>query len=321
MLSEIPIIVLTGGPCAGKTTALATIKRYFEDLGFNVILVPEAATTVLEMGFSLREFDALERERFQKGVLKVIFGLEDTAMDLAKVKAKSIIICDRGALDGAAFCEQDGWNRVMEGKTIEELLGRYSGVIHMVTAADGAEEYYTLENNKVRNGSGAEAIVADKKLQKIWSMHHNFKIVNNYGTFADKMKNVIKEISGFVGLPKIEKKHSYSVFVNREIVGNKHTVEFGSLPGGNMLISRNYGTHISYYLKHVNSGNWETQRLIDSLEYKSLSSSIIDRKTVENIVWVENNVVFTLNKTESILEYYAEEEIQIDGIKKTFLLV
>ena len=38
---EIKRIVLTGGPCAGKTTALASIQATFSRQGYKVITVPE----------------------------------------------------------------------------------------------------------------------------------------------------------------------------------------------------------------------------------------------------------------------------------------
>lgn len=46
-------IVLTGGPCAGKTTSLAHITERFRDLGFNVYVVPETATTLILGGVNL----------------------------------------------------------------------------------------------------------------------------------------------------------------------------------------------------------------------------------------------------------------------------
>ena len=33
-------IVLTGGPCAGKTTALQQIEREFTEKGYHVLIVP-----------------------------------------------------------------------------------------------------------------------------------------------------------------------------------------------------------------------------------------------------------------------------------------
>lgn len=43
------VIAITGGPCAGKTSAMAAIKK---DLtGHNVCIVPEAATLLFAGGF------------------------------------------------------------------------------------------------------------------------------------------------------------------------------------------------------------------------------------------------------------------------------
>ena len=36
--------VLTGGPCAGKTTSLDRLSTFFRDRGFRVYVVPEAST-------------------------------------------------------------------------------------------------------------------------------------------------------------------------------------------------------------------------------------------------------------------------------------
>jgi dephospho-CoA kinase len=43
-------ICLTGGPCAGKTTALATLNQVLTQLGFKVLQVPEAATMLMKGG-------------------------------------------------------------------------------------------------------------------------------------------------------------------------------------------------------------------------------------------------------------------------------
>ena len=51
---EITRIVLTGGPCAGKTSALARIQNEFSKLGYFVIFVPEAATEAILSGASPR---------------------------------------------------------------------------------------------------------------------------------------------------------------------------------------------------------------------------------------------------------------------------
>ena len=43
-------ICLTGGPCAGKTTALVSIAQVLSQLGFRVLQVPEAATMLMKGG-------------------------------------------------------------------------------------------------------------------------------------------------------------------------------------------------------------------------------------------------------------------------------
>lgn len=43
-------ICLTGGPCAGKTTALATLSLHLKQIGYRVLLVPEAATILMKGG-------------------------------------------------------------------------------------------------------------------------------------------------------------------------------------------------------------------------------------------------------------------------------
>lgn len=43
-------IVLTGGPCAGKTTAITILSEKLRENGFKVYIVPEAASTIFQSG-------------------------------------------------------------------------------------------------------------------------------------------------------------------------------------------------------------------------------------------------------------------------------
>ena len=43
-------LVLTGGPCGGKTTAQNRLATFFESLGWRVFRVPETATILLNGG-------------------------------------------------------------------------------------------------------------------------------------------------------------------------------------------------------------------------------------------------------------------------------
>ena len=49
-MKDIKRIVLTGGPCAGKTTALAKIVEHFSNLGYQVFTLPEVPTMFTAAG-------------------------------------------------------------------------------------------------------------------------------------------------------------------------------------------------------------------------------------------------------------------------------
>ena len=70
-------------------------------------------------------------------------------------------------MDGNAYVTKNIWNRILEDYDLNEHKlrdQRYDLVIHLSTAADGAEEFYSLENNQARSESIPFARELDKKL-------------------------------------------------------------------------------------------------------------------------------------------------------------
>jgi len=47
---QVSRIVITGGACAGKTTALSTLSQKLNQMGFFVLVVPEAVTMMVKGG-------------------------------------------------------------------------------------------------------------------------------------------------------------------------------------------------------------------------------------------------------------------------------
>jgi thymidylate kinase len=76
----ITIIVITGGPCSGKTTGLARLKRMLEDRGYKVLVSPESATKLIEAGMPLGELPMIE---FQEEILLDILAQEDRIFSIA----------------------------------------------------------------------------------------------------------------------------------------------------------------------------------------------------------------------------------------------
>ena len=50
-------LVLTGGPCGGKTTGQAKLATFFENLGWKVFRVPETATVLMSGGIAFGELN------------------------------------------------------------------------------------------------------------------------------------------------------------------------------------------------------------------------------------------------------------------------
>lgn len=79
---------------------------------------------------------------------------------------------------------------------------RYNAVIHMVTAATGAEAFYTLDNNTARSESMAKARELDYKVLSAWVGHPHIFVVDNTTDFKRKINRVEDIICQFVGAPR-----------------------------------------------------------------------------------------------------------------------
>ena len=64
--------VITGGPCAGKTTGLSKIDEEISEKGWKVIIVPETATEVKVSGITPKEIpvDDFQRVIIERGINK-----------------------------------------------------------------------------------------------------------------------------------------------------------------------------------------------------------------------------------------------------------
>eukprot|EP01049_Picozoa_sp_SAG25_P005114 SAG25_NODE_340_length_9458_cov_4.740571_1_plen_329_part_00 len=165
-------IVLTGGPGGGKTTAMERMRDFLSDRGFRVYTVPEAATILFSNGLAFADFDTEDKVlEFQTAILKTQMHLEDTFEQLARtVEKPSVLLCDRGAMDGSAYCSADSWRRLMSKtglSSVEVREGRYNAVFHLQSAAEGAEAFYSNAGGH-RLETAEEARELDKKVLAAW---------------------------------------------------------------------------------------------------------------------------------------------------------
>lgn len=140
---------------------------------------------------------------YQTELARIQIEHEEHFMELAlRITKPSVIICDRGVFDGKAFCPPAVWAHVLAnlGTTEPALLKRYNAVIHMVTAADGAEAFYNMDN-PARREDPAQAQEVDRRLRQCWEDHPGLHIVENDGRpFVQKIQEVVSIIYGLVGV-------------------------------------------------------------------------------------------------------------------------
>jgi len=104
-------------------------------------------------------------------------------------------------MDIAAYLPEKQWAELLAYAKYHEdhFMARYDMVVHLVTAADGAEKHYTTSNNAARTETAEEAKTLDKKIVKCWQKHKKHTIVDNSTGFADKLVRVEKAIFECVG--------------------------------------------------------------------------------------------------------------------------
>lgn len=172
----VPMIALTGGPCGGKTTFMRELREQDPD-AVRWLMVPEAAPLLFSAGLRARE------RAFQRAVVTLQIGLEEACS--AAAKPTQMLLCHRGVLDPLAYWLAAGWlereffDEVGFGRA--ELIGRYSGVIHIRTAALGAEQHYRRWPDAHRPETIEQSATIDNLCIKAWCVHPRHTIIgNNY---------------------------------------------------------------------------------------------------------------------------------------------
>lgn len=147
--------------------------------------------------------------RFQINLMKLQITLEDIFTEIGSdlyPEDQVVILCDRGVMDGAAYMTKPMWQALLDetGWSNTQLRDkRYDMVLHLITAADGAKDYYSSDSNQSRYEGLEAAIATDKKTQLCWFGHPRFSIIDNsLPGFNNKIKRCLDRIFHYLGLPK-----------------------------------------------------------------------------------------------------------------------
>lgn len=170
----IPRIVLTGGPCGGKTSSLIYLRKRLPELGIVPIFVPEMATMMFNSGIKWKDVakDKVQAFRFQVSMIKNQITNEDMIYSFAHLVpgAKKVVIMDRGTIDNMVYA-QDEWHEdiLSQVGSLGYLKLRYDGIIHLNSLAwgDGYEE--EKQSNEARFEPREEAIKVDERTFQMWN--------------------------------------------------------------------------------------------------------------------------------------------------------
>ena len=194
-------IVITGGPCAGKTTAMGWIKEAFTDHDYTVLFVPETATELITGGVA--PWTCGTNALYQECQVELQLTKERLFVQAARTMPgrKILIVCDRGGMDNWAYMNEEESQQVLEylHLTKEAILSRYDAVFHLDTAARGIQNAYTLANNGARIETPAQAVALDDRTRAAWQDHPSHRIIQSGEDFVAKMRSLIHEIGLFLG--------------------------------------------------------------------------------------------------------------------------
>lgn len=197
-------IVITGGPCGGKSTAIERVKSEFEALGYRVLLVQETATELIRGGVA--PWTCPTNADYQWLQMSMQIQKEKIFEHAAEVMKEDniLIVCDRGLIDNKVYMSNEEFLGVTLhlGVNEVELRDNYDAVFHLVTAANGAEKFYTTANNSARTETPEQARELDAKLIDAWTGHPHLRIIGNETTFENKIKRLLEEIKLFAGIPE-----------------------------------------------------------------------------------------------------------------------
>lgn len=175
------LVVLTGGPGAGKTAIIEFIRMAFCR---HVKVLPEAAGVVFHGGFP-RDSSPVKLRAVQRAIYHVQRELERSMEE----ENAAVILCDRGTVDGLAYWPgpEDFWKEV--DSSLSDELDRYSAVIHLRTPRE--ENGYNY-SNPLRIEGPEEARAIDERIGELWADHPNWHEVPPTDDFLVKARSAME---------------------------------------------------------------------------------------------------------------------------------
>lgn len=167
---KIKKIVLTGGPCSGKSTIMELLKKEYPNFHF----VPEVATIIIHQLGILPGSDVLSQNRFQRAIYRTQKLFEATSAQYATSHNMDALILDRGTWDGSVYLS--GGAQAFESVVSTTQFEEYKCYDSIVFLSVPPKEIYDRkrDNNPARSETYDQAYELGQKIYNAWRYHPSF---------------------------------------------------------------------------------------------------------------------------------------------------
>lgn len=185
---ELPMVVVTGPPCSGKSKALVELNERF---GEEIHFIPEAASLIIgKVGIPFPIGDPFAIARFQQSLATIQRSFEFLAKTEAIRSGKRGVVLDRGDVDCAAYLPNglDDFE-VLTQTDRAYAYSRYSCVLCLEIPSRAIYDQHKADNT-VRRETYEEAHALGEAMHNVWCGHPNYTFIRNAGSWEEKFETI-----------------------------------------------------------------------------------------------------------------------------------
>ena len=179
-------VVLTGGPCGGKTESIMFLSDKLIGYGYSVSFIEETADLLLKMGFMPNE--NISTFDFQDLLLKIQFIREYS------IEGKTeVLLCDRGLLDGKAYIDNDSFKKILDNTNLDEIsiMNTYDTALYFRSISYELPELFI---QKRIYESPSKGQLRDEQCRRIWNSKISQNSYNNLDGLTTKQKLALSSL-------------------------------------------------------------------------------------------------------------------------------
>jgi CYTH domain-containing protein/predicted ATPase len=196
-------LVLSGGPCAGKSSCLPALTEFLRDRGWQTIIAPEIASMVMDGGFSLSGHKGVHYSAVAVALIEFQSNRRESYRALAHASGQdTIILYDRGECDAAAYIGEELFSKIA-ARSLSQYAQSYDGILLLHSLAfDQPEQYAALmHSNPHRSENAEKAALLDKQTFQAWLGGHCASVANS-SDWEAKQRQVCSEAARLLGIPE-----------------------------------------------------------------------------------------------------------------------